>query len=290
MDKKYQIFISSTYRDLKLAREKVSKAILEMGHFPVGMELFGASNDEQWKIICDTIDTSDYYVVIMGRCLGTIVPGDTISYTQKEFRYAMKKGIPVLAFIIDETAKTAKTFKETDYKRKEKLSIFKAELETGRTVDYWQTPDQLATKVAISLNKEMAKKPRPGWIRQHAVEHDEPALEEGKISFDEEILLLYISASKNGELKQHLAKKRVCSIVTGVYNFVLDQSVRSIIRWNGAVDGLKTNGLIRLVDDEHVYSITSEGMVRAKEIQKKYPEIDTKRAPSEYYDDPQYRR
>ncbi len=48
MDKKYQVFISSTYTDLVEARRKVRDAILSMYHFPVGMELFGAANEEQW--------------------------------------------------------------------------------------------------------------------------------------------------------------------------------------------------------------------------------------------------
>lgn len=40
MEKKYQIFISSTYKDLIEARSKVRDAILSMMHFPVGMQPF----------------------------------------------------------------------------------------------------------------------------------------------------------------------------------------------------------------------------------------------------------
>jgi hypothetical protein len=47
MDRKYQIFLSSTYQDLRDEREQVIKAILEMGHIPVGMEMFSASDEEQ---------------------------------------------------------------------------------------------------------------------------------------------------------------------------------------------------------------------------------------------------
>lgn len=105
MDKKYQIFISSTYVDLKEAREKVRDAILSMYHFPVGMELFGAANEEQWEIISETIDSSDYYVLIIGQRYGSVIPQDFpdagISYTEKEFRYALEKGIPILAFLMD---------------------------------------------------------------------------------------------------------------------------------------------------------------------------------------------
>lgn len=59
LDKKYQIFISSTYIDLVDARGKVRDAILSMMHFPVGMEFFGAADEKQWEIIQDTIDSTD---------------------------------------------------------------------------------------------------------------------------------------------------------------------------------------------------------------------------------------
>ena len=63
MDKKYQVFISSTYKDLIEARAKVRDAILSMYHFPVGVELFGAANEEQWQIISETIDSSEVSIL-----------------------------------------------------------------------------------------------------------------------------------------------------------------------------------------------------------------------------------
>lgn len=74
LDKKYQVFISSTYTDLIEARAKVRAAILSMYYFPVGMELFGAANEEQWQIISETIDSSDYYVLIIGQRYGFVIP------------------------------------------------------------------------------------------------------------------------------------------------------------------------------------------------------------------------
>ena len=63
MDKKYQVFISSTCKDLMEGRAKVRDAILSMYHFPVGMELFGAANEEQWQIISETIDSSEVSIL-----------------------------------------------------------------------------------------------------------------------------------------------------------------------------------------------------------------------------------
>ena len=73
MKKKYQVFIPSTFNDLQEERAKVRGAILSMYHFPVGMEMFGAANESQWKIIQDTIDSSDYYVLLIAHRYGSII-------------------------------------------------------------------------------------------------------------------------------------------------------------------------------------------------------------------------
>lgn len=56
MNKRYQIFISSTYEDLKEERQKVTQAILKLYHFPIEMEMFRVDNEEQWIHIKNTID------------------------------------------------------------------------------------------------------------------------------------------------------------------------------------------------------------------------------------------
>lgn len=67
MDKKYQIFISSTYKDLINEREQVRDTILSMYQFPIGMEMFSAADEEQWEIIKETIDSSDYCTKSLAR-------------------------------------------------------------------------------------------------------------------------------------------------------------------------------------------------------------------------------
>ncbi|MEO1406102.1 MAG: DUF4062 domain-containing protein [Pseudomonadota bacterium] len=46
MNRRYQVFISSTYNDLKDARQEVSQALLRADCFPAGMELFPATDME----------------------------------------------------------------------------------------------------------------------------------------------------------------------------------------------------------------------------------------------------
>jgi hypothetical protein len=72
---KYQIFVSSTYEDLKSERNQVIRAVLEMGHIPVGMEMFSAADEQQWQIISRHIDESDYYAVIVAHRYGSMTDG-----------------------------------------------------------------------------------------------------------------------------------------------------------------------------------------------------------------------
>ena len=51
MDKKYQVFVSSTYEDLQEERKKVMEALLQMNCFQVGMEYFNASDESQSTIV-----------------------------------------------------------------------------------------------------------------------------------------------------------------------------------------------------------------------------------------------
>lgn len=166
MEKKYQVFISSTYTDLIEERKRVRDTILSMLHFPVGMEIFGAADEEQWEIIRDTIDSSDYYVLLVAHRYGSVINDGVdagISYTEKEYRYAKEKGIPILAFLIDDSAPVQPANIEKE--NLEKLEAFKKEVKTGRLVEWWTTPDDLAQKLSISLHKQIDRKKRPGWVR-----------------------------------------------------------------------------------------------------------------------------
>ncbi len=97
-DTRYQVFVSSTFTDLREERRQVQQALLQMDCIPAGMELFPASDEEQWEFIKKVIDDCDYYIVLIaGRYGSTTTEG--ISYTEREFRYAVERSIPILAFV-----------------------------------------------------------------------------------------------------------------------------------------------------------------------------------------------
>ncbi len=129
MNKKLQVFISSTYTDMIEERQAAVEAILSAGHIPAGMELFSAGNESQLEVIQRWIDESDVYMLILGGRYGSIEPKTGKSYIHLEYEYAISKGLPVFAVVIDEKAlfkKASIQGKEVlETKNKDKLIEFK---------------------------------------------------------------------------------------------------------------------------------------------------------------------
>ncbi|WP_345980532.1 DUF4062 domain-containing protein [Sulfurimonas sp. HSL3-2] len=162
LDKKYQVFISSTFIDLKNERDNIIKAILEMYHIPIGMEMFSAEDEDQWEIIRRTIDISDYYILLLGLRYGSET-SEGISFTQKEYEYALERKVPILAFLLDEKAPLSQDKRDNDLN---KINQFRnTVLRNSKMSDFWTNCDELTKKVSIALMKQIMQKPGIGWIR-----------------------------------------------------------------------------------------------------------------------------
>ena len=163
MDKRYQVFVSSTYDDLIEERLKVMKALLELDCIPCGMEYFPAANEDQWTFIRKLIDVCDYYVVIISGKYGS-EDKEGKSYTRKEYEYALSKGIPTIGFIRRDLSSLLPGKKEQENEKKQKLDEFIA-LVKSKLCKEWNNSDELGAVVSTSLTQLIKSSPRTGWIR-----------------------------------------------------------------------------------------------------------------------------
>ncbi|MCH6470956.1 DUF4062 domain-containing protein [Sinomonas terrae] len=163
MERREQVFVSSTFLDLKEERQAVIQTLMQADCFPAGMELFPASDDEKWDLIKRVIDDSDYYIVVLGGRYGS-TDDEGLSFTEKEFDYAVHSSKPVMGFVhgAPEQIPVGKT--DLDDSARKRLLAFKAKVET-RMVKYWTTPADLAGAVALSLIQTRKTHPAEGWIR-----------------------------------------------------------------------------------------------------------------------------
>ena len=167
-EKRYQIFISSTFKDLEEERRAVQDAIISMGDFPVQMESFPATDEAQMDFIRPLIEQSDYYVLIIGGRYGT-EDEDGLSFTHKEFRYAVEKGVPVLVMLHGKPETIAAGKSESTEAGKAKLQELIKEAENKRIRKTWNSVDELKLRVREALDHAKRSKPRTGWVRGDSI-------------------------------------------------------------------------------------------------------------------------
>ncbi len=162
IQKKFQIFVSSTYADLKEERSRVFEAILGIGHIPVGMEYFGSRSRRSDTIIKNFIDQCDFQITIVGTRYGSLY--DTkISYTEMEYKYANKIGVPQLGFLQKAKGAFVNNSEDTE-ENKDRLKKFREKVARHQCA-FWENPAELVTQIQQALSREIAECTRPGWIR-----------------------------------------------------------------------------------------------------------------------------
>lgn len=164
MNKRYQVFISSTFEDLKEERKEIIETLLNAKYLPSGMEMFSASNEEQFKYIKKIIDDCDYYVLVLGARYGSVNTISGKSFTEMEYEYALEKGIPVLSFVHKDPDNLPAQKRE-----KNNIELFKAfrtrVLQNSKMCKMWSEKSDLVSNVVISLVQIVDECPRIGWSR-----------------------------------------------------------------------------------------------------------------------------
>jgi hypothetical protein len=197
--RKLQVFVSSTFIDLKEERQTAVQAILEAGHIPAGMELFIAGDESQWDIIKEWIDESDIYMLIIGGRYGSIEPKSGKSYTHLEYEYALSVNKPHFVIIIDDETTQSKAKRDgvkiTDFfDNSPDLKEFKTSIMNGKLVSVCKNSDKMESSIHKSINKLSQRDNLKGWVKADDTDYS---------SISEELARL---SRENSELKSQLDK------------------------------------------------------------------------------------
>lgn len=201
MKRRLQIFISSTYTDLKAERQAAVSAILKAGHIPAGMELFTAGDKSQMETIKQWIDESDAYMLILGGRYGSLEPSSGKSYTELEYDYAIEQGKPHFSVVIEGRALEEKVRENgTAYMEREnpkELARFHEKV-LGNISSFFEDEKDIKLCVHSALTKIATNRMLKGWIRADEIVDAKPLIEEiRKLSDDNQKL-----KAKLGELKE----------------------------------------------------------------------------------------
>lgn len=183
MDKKLQVFISSTFVDLKEERQAAVQAILKAGHIPAGMELFTAGDKSQMETIKRWIDESDIYMLILGGRYGSIEPTTSLSYTELEYDYAIEKEKPLFAVVITEDALDKKVkangLEYVERSQPAALAEFRKKALTNIS-SFFDDSKDIKLSVHETIGDFLGRYQFSGWVRGDAVIDTAPLLDEIK--------------------------------------------------------------------------------------------------------------
>ncbi|TEU18886.1 MAG: DUF4062 domain-containing protein [Anaerolineales bacterium] len=176
-DRRYEIFISSTSKDLQKVRELLIQTTVQCGHFPSAMELFIAAGAKDLEHIEDCIRKADLFVILIGARYGTVVKDLGKTYTRLEYDLAIEHKKPILAFLLNdkEYAEERGKLAEGDPERKhdDDLREFRELVKQhpegfGRIVKFFglEAIDKLAATYELELQDAIRRLGgKGGWIR-----------------------------------------------------------------------------------------------------------------------------
>lgn len=218
MEKKYQVFISSTYTDLIEERQTVVEGILNAGHIPAGMELFHAGDETQKELISEWIEDSDIYVLILGGRYGSL-DDDGMGYTHWEYEKAKELCKPIFSLVLTEDylnkKVTAGKIKATDLTYyDDKLVKFRNEV-TSKIVSNIDNIAQIEAEVIKSINRIIKKRGNDleGWIKGSYLKELEE-LRKVKENLSEELL-----SSRSSVIEMQKEISAVKDVFIGEYSF-----------------------------------------------------------------------
>ena len=312
--RKFSIFISSTYEDLKKERQALLGVALENNFIPVGMEQFHAAPTSQWNVITKMIDECDFYLLVIGGRYGSIDEETGISYTEKEYNYAKTKGMPVLVLIKESSAITEseKDTGDDKYEKMKRLDEFRERVKNDRnTVDFFTDINSLkyvtspTFRNAINYAGDDA-----GWVRYQDVINEEvegrnkvnvELLEHqqkinvgnskevksvigqddvGNIPVESAFLLVY-AADGDGQIIKVKTLSSPTQIFTSDKQFMANNSKRESARWVEALDRLIEWGWVKAVGyKREIFELTGTGYNKADWL-KDGMGIDTSKVPLE---------
>jgi hypothetical protein len=302
LKKKLQVFVSSTYLDMRDERQAAVEAILRARHIPAGMELFASGDESQWDTIRKWIDDSDVFMLILGGRYGSIEPKSEKSYIQLEYEYAIEKKKPHFAALIREEFLDAKV-KQVGADALErihgkKLIDFKSTV-TKKICRSFGDINELKLIVFESLSNFAEYPELPGWVRGSDVVDPKATLEEvnrlqtenaalrqqldmleawkdANATLSDESLAtrlskdakeLLVAASQSGGRITYLQSMDGSELTAGDKDFLDPCTDREEARWKAALGELSANELLEDVGYSGViFRLTDLGYRIADEI------------------------
>ncbi|WNY32040.1 DUF4062 domain-containing protein [Acinetobacter calcoaceticus] len=188
LDTRYQIFISTSGRDMQPERMVLSQTLVGMGFFAWGLE---HRTPLTTTLARRQIDECDYVILLLGSQYGEqAISG--VSYLSLEYEYALSQAKPIIVFMHEQPENREIDLQETHPQLKDKFLAFRKKLlHEAEHIFYFKTPRELELAVRLNIPLMVEQHMGQGWVPAHQAQQlqDEIRLLRSKISQLEQRLI-----------------------------------------------------------------------------------------------------
>lgn len=170
IEKRYQVFISSTFSDLQEERLVLERALPSLGCLPVGLEAH-APGSSPLVAIRKMIDDCDYFIVLLGSRYGSLTPSG-VSYMHMEYVYASTKQKPILVLVNEAPQRRPPEYQERTAEGRLKFNDFRQML-MKTTHSVWSDARHLDQVIKRTIPALIKARPASGWVRATALANPE---------------------------------------------------------------------------------------------------------------------
>lgn len=172
LDKRYQVFISTSGAEMQPERIILSQTLVGMGFFSWGLEQRTPLNTAFAR---RQIDDCDYVVILLGSQYGEqSVSG--VGYMHLEYIYAVTKQKPIIVFMHEDPASRDPSLHDAKPELQEKFKEFRQLLQQeADQVFCYRTLRDLEMAVRLNMPQMLERYPVSGWVRPQNTQalHDE---------------------------------------------------------------------------------------------------------------------
>jgi hypothetical protein len=143
-----RVYISSSFKDLIEARKAATEAVLSLEHQPVGMETYSAAPERPIERCLADVRSCQIYLGIVAFRYGEIAKGFNKSFTHLEYEQAVRSGLRILVFLLNENAPWPAI--KFDVAR-QRIDKFRDELKRDHLAAHFNTDDELKYHIVQAL-------------------------------------------------------------------------------------------------------------------------------------------
>ena len=238
--------VASVGDDLRVERERMVKAVLDMGHLPIDLVATGLFEDGSKDTVDRHIGRTDYLILLVGD--GDGVSDEAFAAVERTYESAGNHGVPVLALLVEQATPSKESMSVMGSVKTSGVESLTQQLKTNSKAIV-ETLDNVGASAAWVLIKLIETHRRPGWVSSTTLPSGDVASELARLSSENADLRAKLGSVQTDDEDKTEERLQAAGIALNENKIVIPMWDRSTNRWEKPVETTLYEFFIRLAPE-----------------------------------------